>query len=112
MAQTLVIDGLKRRTLPINPILPPDSRRAERSCGHDFAHWFFRGGRVRDIPARRHAPCRRRLAAYPGAGRGVQFGCEITPSHVRRLEAGILSYGQDMDIENIHLKSGLAGRWI
>ena len=24
----------------------------------------------------------------------------IAPSHVRRLEAGILSYGQDMDIEN------------
>ena len=24
----------------------------------------------------------------------------IAPSHIRRLEAGILSYGQDMDIEN------------
>ena len=24
----------------------------------------------------------------------------IAPSHIRRIEAGILSYGQDMDIEN------------
>ena len=32
---------------------------------------------------------------------GEEFGLSvIAPSHVRRLEAGILSYGQDMDIEN------------
>ena len=32
---------------------------------------------------------------------GKAFNLEvIAPSHVRRLEAGILSYGQDMDIEN------------
>ena len=33
--------------------------------------------------------------------RGEEFNLGvIAPSHVRRLEAGILSYGQDMDIEN------------
>ena len=33
--------------------------------------------------------------------RGEEFNLRvIAPSHVRRLEAGILSYGQDMDIEN------------
>ena len=32
---------------------------------------------------------------------GEEFNLRvIAPSHVRRLEAGILSYGQDMDIEN------------
>ena len=32
---------------------------------------------------------------------GEEFGLGvIAPSHIRRLEAGILSYGQDMDIEN------------
>ena len=32
---------------------------------------------------------------------GGEFGLRvIAPSHIRRLEAGILSYGQDMDIEN------------
>ena len=32
---------------------------------------------------------------------GQEFNLRvIAPSHVRRLEAGILSYGQDMDIEN------------
>ena len=32
---------------------------------------------------------------------GDEFGLRvIAPSHIRRLEAGILSYGQDMDIEN------------
>ena len=32
---------------------------------------------------------------------GEEFGLSvIAPSHIRRLEAGILSYGQDMDIEN------------
>ena len=32
---------------------------------------------------------------------GKEFNLRvIAPSHVRRLEAGILSYGQDMDIEN------------
>ena len=32
---------------------------------------------------------------------GEEFGIRvIAPSHIRRLEAGILSYGQDMDIEN------------
>jgi len=34
-------------------------------------------------------------------GQGQEFGITvIAPSHIRRLEAGILSYGQDMDIEN------------
>ena len=42
---------------------------------------------------------RRRLAVHPGAGQGVRLRV-IAPSHIRRLEAGILSYGQDMDIEN------------
>ena len=33
--------------------------------------------------------------------RGQQFNLGvIAPSHIRRLEAGILSYGQDLDIEN------------
>ena len=33
--------------------------------------------------------------------RGEEFNLRvIAPSHIRRLEAGILSYGQDMDIEN------------
>ena len=32
---------------------------------------------------------------------GEEFNLRvIAPSHIRRLEAGILSYGQDMDIEN------------
>lgn len=32
---------------------------------------------------------------------GAEFNLRvIAPSHIRRLEAGILSYGQDMDIEN------------
>ena len=32
---------------------------------------------------------------------GKEFNLHvIAPSHIRRLEAGILSYGQDMDIEN------------
>ena len=32
---------------------------------------------------------------------GAEFNLHvIAPSHIRRLEAGILSYGQDMDIEN------------
>ena len=32
---------------------------------------------------------------------GEEFGLGvIAPSHIRRLEAGILSYGQDMDVEN------------
>ena len=32
---------------------------------------------------------------------GKEFNLRvIAPSHIRRLEAGILSYGQDMDIEN------------
>ncbi len=32
---------------------------------------------------------------------GQEFNLRvIAPSHIRRLEAGILSYGQDMDIEN------------
>ena len=32
---------------------------------------------------------------------GEEFNLKvIAPSHIRRLEAGILSYGQDMDIEN------------
>ena len=34
-------------------------------------------------------------------GQGEEFNLGvIAPSHIRRLEAGILSYGQDMDIEN------------
>lgn len=32
----------------------------------------------------------------------------IAPSHIRRLEAGILSYGQDMDIETNPFEVGLA----
>lgn len=39
---------------------------------------------------------------------GREFGLEvIAPSHIRRLEAGILSYGQDMDIETNPFEVGL-----
>ncbi len=39
---------------------------------------------------------------------GEEFGIKvIAPSHVRRLEAGILSWGQDMDIENNPYEVGL-----
>ena len=39
---------------------------------------------------------------------GEEFDLKvIAPSHVRRLEAGILSYGQDMDIENNPFEVGL-----
>lgn len=39
---------------------------------------------------------------------GREFGLKvIAPSHIRRLEAGILSYGQDMDIETNPFEVGL-----
>jgi glycine cleavage system aminomethyltransferase T len=39
---------------------------------------------------------------------GEEFGLEvIAPSHIRRLEAGILSYGQDMDLETNPFEVGL-----
>ena len=39
---------------------------------------------------------------------GEEFGIMvIAPSHIRRLEAGILSWGQDMDIENNPYEVGL-----
>jgi glycine cleavage system aminomethyltransferase T len=39
---------------------------------------------------------------------GREFGLQvIAPSHIRRLEAGILSYGQDMDIETNPFEVGL-----
>ncbi len=39
---------------------------------------------------------------------GVEFGLKvIAPSHVRRLEAAILSHGQDMDIETNPFEVGL-----
>ena len=43
---------------------------------------------------------------------GEEFNLHvIAPSHIRRLEAGILSYGQDLDIENnpYEVRLGLAG---
>ena len=55
---------------------------------------FFGRGRLRDIPARRHAARGRRMALHPGAWQGVSTLRVIAPSHIRRLEAGILSYGQ------------------
>ena len=40
---------------------------------------------------------------------GEQFNLRvIAPSHIRRLEAGILSYGQDMDIETNPYEVGLS----
>lgn len=39
---------------------------------------------------------------------GAEFNIKvIAPSHIRRLEAGILSYGQDMDIETNPFEVGL-----
>ena len=39
---------------------------------------------------------------------GAEFGLKvIAPSHIRRLEAGILSYGQDMDLETNPYEVGL-----
>jgi glycine cleavage system aminomethyltransferase T len=39
---------------------------------------------------------------------GREFGLQvIAPSHIRRLEAGILSYGQDMDLETNPFEVGL-----
>ena len=37
-----------------------------------LAHRLLRRGRLRDLPAQRHAPRRRRLAPHPRAGPGVQ----------------------------------------
>jgi glycine cleavage system aminomethyltransferase T len=40
---------------------------------------------------------------------GREFGIQvIAPSHIRRLEAGILSYGQDMDLETNPFEVNLA----
>ena len=147
MAQTLVIDGLKRRSLPINL----------RQSGNSDAQMLI-SARIRKSPwwhLSKAAGCwayttynhMYHLRAYikPEDGglfeeykyltehvsmwdvaverqiqikgpdamlraddvwphileQGEEFNLRvIAPSHVRRLEAGILSYGQDMDIEN------------
>ena len=92
-------------------VLPPDSRHPERPCRNDFAHRFLCGGRVRDLPARRHAQGGRRLAlTYWSKGRSSS--CVLSPPATSvgwRPES--CPTARTWTLRTTHSKSGLAGKW-
>ena len=74
--------------------------RLNGPSGHHLPHRVLRRGGVRDLPPTT-PPSTPMTSGRTSWSRGRSSTCGSSPpAHIRRLEAGILSYGQDMDIEN------------
>ena len=78
-------------------------------CGVVISQSGFLGGEgLRDLPPGRH-PARRRSSGTrcSRAGKAHQL-MVIAPGHQRRIQAGILSWGQDIDHETVPFQCNLA----
>ena len=61
-----------------------------------------------DLPARRHPARREAVVRGAGGGQGAHQLSVIAPGHQRRIQAGIMSWGQDIDHDTLPFQCNLA----
>ena len=95
-----------RRGGPRAAVLRPDGGPRRRLRRDRVADRLQRRKGLRVLSARRDATCGKTLECDPGGGKGARSDGH-RPAHHRRIAAGILSWGQDMDAETLPFQCNL-----